>query len=79
MHSFCSAVLAMLLPNSLAIRGQTFSGEAKRRAIGFCAARGAATAAIGPVLGGWLIDIDATLWVAAPLSAVMLIARRPCP
>jgi EmrB/QacA subfamily drug resistance transporter len=48
---------AMLMPNSLAILGQTFSGAAKGRAIGIWAASGAAAGAIGPVLGGWLIDL----------------------
>jgi EmrB/QacA subfamily drug resistance transporter len=48
---------AVLLPNSLAILGQTFSGESKGRAIGIWAATGAAMAAVGPVLGGWLIDL----------------------
>lgn len=48
---------AMLMPNSLAILGQSFSGEAKGRAIGIWAAVGAAAGAAGPVLGGWLIDI----------------------
>jgi EmrB/QacA subfamily drug resistance transporter len=48
---------AMLMPNSLAILGQTFSGASKGRAIGIWAATGAAMAAIGPVLGGWLIDL----------------------
>ena len=48
---------AMLMPNSLAILGQTFSGESKGRAIGIWAATGAAMGAIGPVLGGWLIDL----------------------
>src|SRR5689334_6507336 len=48
---------AMLMPNSLAILGATFSGEAKGRAIGIWAATGAAMGALGPVLGGWLIDI----------------------
>lgn len=43
---------AMLMPNSLAILGQSFSGEAKGRAIGIWAATGAAAGAIGPVLGG---------------------------
>ena len=47
----------MLMPNSLAILlGQSFRGEAKGRAIGIWAATGAAAAAVGPVLGGWLID-----------------------
>jgi EmrB/QacA subfamily drug resistance transporter len=50
------ASAAMLMPNSLAILSQSFSGEAKGRAIGIWAATGAGAAAIGPVLGGWLID-----------------------
>src|SRR5450631_2522953 len=48
---------AMLMPSSLAILGQTFSGESKGRAIGIWAATGAALGAIGPVIGGWLIDL----------------------
>lgn len=47
---------ALLMPNSLAILGVAFSGEDKGRAIGIWAAAGAGLAAIGPVLGGWLID-----------------------
>jgi EmrB/QacA subfamily drug resistance transporter len=47
---------AMLMPNSLAILGQSFPGESKGRAIGIWAASGAAMAAIGPVVGGRLID-----------------------
>src|SRR5450432_4164587 len=47
---------AMLMPNSLAILGDAFGGEARGRAIGTWAAAGAMAGAIGPVLGGWLID-----------------------
>ncbi len=47
---------ALLMPNSLAILGGTFSGEARGRAIGTWAAMGAVTGAVGPVIGGWLID-----------------------
>jgi EmrB/QacA subfamily drug resistance transporter len=47
---------ALLMPNSLAILGAQFSGEARGRAIGIWASVGAVTAALGPVLGGWLID-----------------------
>ncbi|MGH6890055.1 MAG: MFS transporter [Rhizomicrobium sp.] len=47
---------ALLLPNSLAILGATFTGEARGRAVGTWSAASAATAAVGPVLGGWLID-----------------------
>ena len=48
---------AILLPNSLAILGQTFSRTSRGRAIGIWAATGAAMGAIGPVIGGWLIDL----------------------
>jgi EmrB/QacA subfamily drug resistance transporter len=48
---------AMLMPNSLAILGQSFSGESKGRAIGIWAAAGAAMGSVGPVIGGWLIDL----------------------
>ncbi len=47
---------AILMPNSLAILGASFSGEARGRAIGIWAAMGAVVAAAGPVFGGWLID-----------------------
>jgi EmrB/QacA subfamily drug resistance transporter len=51
------AAAALLMPNSLAILGSAFSGEAKGRAIGIWAAVGAATGALGPILGGSLIDL----------------------
>ena len=47
---------ALLMPNSLAILGSAFSGEAKGRAIGIWAAAGSMTSAVGPVMGGLLID-----------------------
>jgi EmrB/QacA subfamily drug resistance transporter len=47
---------ALLMPNSLAILGEAFSGEARGRAIGVWASVGAVMAALGPLLGGWLID-----------------------
>lgn len=47
---------AVLLPNSLAILGDTFAGPEKGRAVGIWAASGAAFAAVGPPLGGTLID-----------------------
>ena len=63
---------ALLMPNSLAILGDAFSGEARGRAIGTWAAAGAAAGAIGPVLGGWLIDTvgwRAIFLVNLPLAA----------
>jgi EmrB/QacA subfamily drug resistance transporter len=48
---------AFLMPASLALLGAAFSGEARGRAVGTWAAAGAVTGAIGPLLGGWLIDL----------------------
>jgi EmrB/QacA subfamily drug resistance transporter len=48
---------ALLLPNSLAILGTAFSGAARGRAVGTWSAASSTAAAIGPVLGGWLIDV----------------------
>ena len=66
----------MLMPNSLAILGQSFCGEAKGRAIGIWAATGAAASAIGPVLGGWLIDAGSwrlAFLINVPLSAAAIV------
>ena len=49
---------AVLLPSSLAILGVTYEGEARGRAVGIWAAAGAMAGALGPVLGGWLIDVS---------------------
>jgi MFS family permease len=48
---------AFLMPASLAVLGAAFSGEARGRAVGTWAAAGAITGAIGPLVGGWLIDL----------------------
>ena len=67
---------AMVMPNSLAILGQTFSGEAKGRAIGIWAATGAAAGAFGPVFGGWLIDIGSwrfAFLINLPIAAAAVV------
>ena len=48
---------ALLMPNSLAILGSAFTREARGRAIGTWAAAGAVAGALGPLLGGWLVDV----------------------
>jgi EmrB/QacA subfamily drug resistance transporter len=74
---------ALLMPNSLAILGETFSGESKGRAIGIWAAAGAGMGAIGPVLGGWLVDLGswrAIFLINLPLaSAAIVLAWRYVP
>ena len=74
---------AMLMPNSLAILGQTFSGASRGRAIGIWAATGAAMGAIGPVIGGWLIDLGswrAIFILNLPLAcAAIILAGRFVP
>jgi EmrB/QacA subfamily drug resistance transporter len=57
------ASAAVLMPSSLSILGQSFTGEAKGRAVGIWAAAGAAAGAVGPVLGGWLIDAGSWLLI----------------
>jgi MFS family permease len=48
------------MPNSLAILGSAFDDDARGRAVGNWAAAGALTGALGPLIGGWLVD--ASTW-----------------
>jgi EmrB/QacA subfamily drug resistance transporter len=67
---------AMLMPNSLAILGQTFTEERKGRAVGIWAAASAIAGALGPVLGGWLVDLDswrAIFLINLPIAAVAVV------
>ncbi len=54
---------AILLPNSLAVLGGAFDDKARGAAVGTWAAASAVTGAIGPVLGGWLIDTAGWRWI----------------
>jgi EmrB/QacA subfamily drug resistance transporter len=49
------ASAAMLLPSSLALLGTVYDGPARGRAIGTWAASTTVFAALGPLVGGWLI------------------------
>ena len=71
---------AMLMPNSLALLGNAFSGDERGRAIGTWAAAGAIAGAIGPPLGGWLVEAvgwRAIFYLNLPLAAgAVLLAWR---
>ncbi|MDQ2871142.1 MAG: MFS transporter [Acidobacteriota bacterium] len=66
---------ALLVPGSLAILSGSFPASERGRAIGTWSGFTAITAAIGPVLGGWLIDHLSWRWaffVNIPLAAAAL-------
>lgn len=67
---------AFLVPGSLAIISATFSGAERGRAIGSWSGFSAITTAIGPVIGGWLVEHvswRAVFFLNVPLAAVVLI------
>jgi EmrB/QacA subfamily drug resistance transporter len=74
---------ALLIPGSLAIISASFPPDKRGRAIGTWSGFSAITTAIGPVLGGWLIENiswRAVFFLNLPLAvAVVLIALRHVP
>jgi len=75
-RAFQGVGAAMLMPNSLGILGNSFSGEAKGRAIGTWAAVGAIASAVGPPLGGWLIEVAgwrAIFYLNLPVGAAAIV------
>ena len=71
---------ALLLPNSLALLNAAYEGEKRGRAVGIWAAAGAASAAVAPLIGGWLVDHvgwPAIFYINLPLAAgAILLASR---
>jgi EmrB/QacA subfamily drug resistance transporter len=66
---------ALLVPSSLAIIGAVFPDAERGKAIGTWAGVGAIMAAIGPVAGGWLVDVwswRAIFFMNVPLAAVTI-------
>jgi len=66
---------ALLVPGSLAIIGAYFTDEQRGRAIGTWSGFSAITTALGPVLGGWLIENISWRWVFfinVPLALLVL-------
>jgi len=67
---------ALLVPGSLAIISSSFSEEERGRAIGTWSGFTAITAAVGPVLGGWLIEEvswRAVFFINIPFTIVVLL------
>ncbi|MGH2413992.1 MAG: MFS transporter, partial [Microcystaceae cyanobacterium] len=67
---------ALLIPGSLAIISASFTNEQRGGAIGLWSGFTAITSAIGPVLGGWLIETFSWRWIFLinlPLAAVVLV------
>ena len=71
---------ALLVPGSLAILGASFAKERRGKAIGTWSGYSAIAAAVGPVIGGWLIDRYSWRWaflLNIPLAvAVVAITYR---
>ncbi|MCW2814208.1 MAG: major facilitator transporter [Nocardioides sp.] len=74
---------ALLTPGSLALLQVTFRAEDRARAIGAWSGLGGVATAIGPLLGGWLVDVASWRWVFLinlPLAAVVVwVAVRHVP
>jgi EmrB/QacA subfamily drug resistance transporter len=65
---------ALLVPNSLAILDTVFAEEDRGAAIGQWAAWSSASTALGPLLGGWLVDQISWRWVFASVVPFALAA-----
>ncbi|HJX83358.1 MAG TPA: MFS transporter, partial [Candidatus Angelobacter sp.] len=66
---------ALLVPGSLAIISTSFDEASRGRAIGTWSGFTAITAAIGPVLGGWLVQHASWRWaffINVPLAAAVI-------
>ncbi len=73
---------ALLTPGSLAMIQGTFAPADRARAIGTWSGFGSVAAAIGPFVGGWLVDAASWRWVFLinlPVAALALLAARAVP
>ena len=72
---------ALLVPGSLALISSCFDEESRGRAIGTWSSATAITMALGPVLGGWLIQHASWRWaflINAPLAIVVIAISILC-
>ena len=74
-RSIQGAGAALLVPGSLAIISTSFEEKARGAAIGTWSGFTAITTAVGPVLGGWLVEHASWRWVFfinIPLAAAVI-------
>src|SRR6202044_197828 len=67
---------ALLVPGSLAIISSSFDEKSRGQAIGTWSGATAITTAIGPVLGGWLVQHASWRWVFfinLPIAAAVIV------
>jgi EmrB/QacA subfamily drug resistance transporter len=67
---------ALLVPGSLAIISASFDEKSRGQAIGMWSGFTAITTAVGPVLGGWLVEHGSWRWaflINLPIAAVVLV------
>ncbi|HYI62994.1 MAG TPA: MFS transporter [Acidimicrobiales bacterium] len=70
---------AFLVPGSLALLQVSFHPDDRARAIGAWSGLAGITTAVGPFLGGWLVEVASWRWVFLlnlPLSVVVVVAGR---
>lgn len=66
---------ALLTPGSLALIQASFHPDDRARAIGIWSALGGVAGAVGPVVGGWIVEVASFRWVFllnAPLAVVVI-------
>lgn len=73
---------ALLVPGSLALLSATIHPDDRARAVGAWSGLTGVSSAIGPLLGGWLVDHASWRWaflLNVPLAAVVLVVLRGVP
>ena len=76
------AAAALLTPGSLALIQATFAPADRARAIGAWSGLGSVATAVGPFVGGWLVQSASWRWVFLinlPIAALTLAAARAVP